>query len=264
MNVKTRVFEIVEKAKPNDIPSKIFDWSIIVLITLNIAAIIIESFQSLDAVLIKILYYFELTSVTVFTVEYLVRVWTSDLIFKKKNKVVARLLYMISFYALIDLFAVLPFYLPLLIAIDLRFIRVLRLFRILRLLKIDRYNNSLSLITKVIKAKKSELIVTTFITTILILFSACIMFHVENEAQPDQFNNILSTIWWAVATLTTVGYGDIYPITPLGRLISGVMVLLSIGIIALPTGIISSGFITEIAHRRTSKKCPHCGNTLTD
>ncbi len=151
------------------------------------------------------------------------------------------------------------------IKVDLRFLRILRLTRVLRVLKVNRYNNSLNLIWTVIKEKKSELVVTGFVALLILIFASFIMYNVEGPAQPDAFPNILSAMWWAVATLTSVGYGDIYPITGLGKIISSFIALLGIGLVALPTGLISAGFISKIENNKPdseTKKCPHCGEII--
>ena len=256
MTLKTRVFEIIEKAKPGDRASKIFDISIILLIVLNIIAVILNSFDDLSASLNKALLYFEYFSIIIFSTEYLIRLWTADLLFPKSK--LPQLRFIVSFTALIDLFAILPFYLPFLIPCDLRFLRILRLFRLFRILKLNRYSHAMVTIGNVFKNEKEKLAATIFITLILLIFSSSIMYYVENEAQPEKFPNIVAAVWWAVATLTTVGYGDIYPITVIGKLFSG------IGLIALPTGIISSGFIAEVNNRneRNKKVCPHCGKRI--
>lgn len=261
MKIKKRIYEIIEKAQGIDKTSKVFDWFIMTVILLSIFSIIIESFDIKNEKVIFLLKSFEIISVIIFTIEYALRVWTSDLVDKERKPILSRIKYMVSFYGLVDLMAILPFYLPMFVAVDLRFIRILRLFRIFRLLKMNRYTNSISLIKKVIRSKKEELFVTIFSASILILLSSCIMYYIEKNAQPNQFGNILSTMWWSVATLTTVGYGDIYPVTPLGKIISGLIAVLGMGIIALPTGIISSGFITELVKNK-KKKCPHCGEKI--
>ncbi len=156
--------------------------------------------------------------------------------------------------AIIDLMAILPFYLPFIIKIDLRSLRILRLVRLLRILKLNRYTKSMKVLGRVIKRKKEELIVTVFITGILMLLAASIMFYIENETQPEAFPNIIASFWWAIATLTTVGYGDIYPVTFLGKFLAGIIAFLGIGLVALPTGIISSGFIEEVESRKIIKK----------
>jgi voltage-gated potassium channel len=133
--------------------------------------------------------------------------------------------------------------------------------RFLRILKISRYNNSLNLIWSVIKEKKAELLITGFVTFLILLIASFIMYFVEGNTQPEAFPDIPSSIWWAVATLTTVGYGDIYPITGAGKFISGVIAILGIGLVALPTGLISAGFMEKIKNKKQENtKCPHCGN----
>lgn len=213
--------------------------------------------------------YFEIVSVILFTVEYLLRLWTSDIVFpNEKTKFKSLLKYMFSFMALVDLFAILPFYLPMIISIDLRFLRMFRLSRIFRILKINRYTKALSHISSVIKDKKDELSATIFILIFLVMISATLMYYVESEVQPYAYPNIISSFWWAIATLTTVGYGDVYPITVIGKIFASIISVLGIGLVALPTGIISSGFIESLSKKKAdscsqsnekSPICPHCG-----
>jgi voltage-gated potassium channel len=150
-----------------------------------------------------------------------------------------------------------------LIAVDLRFLRILRLTRILRILKIQRYSSSLKMIGKVLKSKKDDLLVTIFVTSLLLLLASAIMYYIEADDQPEAFPNIIAAFWWAIATLTTVGYGDVYPVTAIGKVLSGIIALLGIGIVALPTGIISSGFMDAMEKKRAKKKhCPNCGEEI--
>lgn len=256
--MKERIFKIVEKAEDGDITSKIFDNVILILIVMTVISIILESFESLSIVYSKQFYVFEVFSVIVFTVEYLLRLWTSDLKYSEKSKLKARILYILSFMALVDLFAILPFYLPMIIPFDLRFLRIMRLTRIFRIFKLNRYSSALNLIAKVLREKKEELLATITMMILIILFSSTLIYYAEHEVQPDKFPNIVASFWWAVATLTTVGYGDIYPITGLGKILSSIIAVTGIGLVALPTGIISSGFMEEISVNRTTK-CPHCG-----
>lgn len=268
--LKQRIFQIIEKAKPGDIPSQVFDHSIEVLIVLNIAAVILESFSNIKTTYSHLFTTFELFSVIVFTEEYLLRVWTADLRFPQKTKMKARIAFIFSGMAIIDLLAILPFYVPLTLRIDLRVLRILRLTRILRVLKLGRYSKSLALIGRVLKRSKADLAVTLFITFLLLLLASSLMYFVENPAQPDKFPNIIASAWWTIITLTTVGYGDVYPITVIGKILGGIIALLGIGLVALPTGIISSGFMEEI--RSNSLKCatrnqnqivcPHCERTI--
>lgn len=257
--MKKRIFEVIEKANGKDILSKIFDISIIILIILNVIAVIINSFSDLPVFLNVILKYFEIISIVIFTIEYLLRIWTADLL--HKNSKHPHLKYIFSFMSLIDVLSILPFYIPFILPFDLRFLRMLRLLRLLRIFKINRYNDAMDIIGKVFRNEKEKLLTTVFITTVLIILASSIMYYVENEAQPEEFPNIVASIWWAVATLTTVGYGDIYPITILGKLLSGIIAILGIGLVALPTGIISSGFINEVT-TNNKKFCPHCGKEI--
>jgi len=257
---KKRIFEIIEKSENGDKASLVCDYFIIFLICLNLFAIIIGSIDSLQNIYSKQLAFFECFSIIIFTVEYFLRIWTAP--FKFENSKVPYLRYIFSFMAIIDLLAILPFYLPFITNIDLRYLRIFRLFRLFRVLKLNRYNNSLDLVGRVLKNEKDKLLMTIFIMVILLLFASSSMYYIESSVQPDKFTDILSTLWWAVATLTTIGYGDVYPVTPLGKLLGGVISILGIGLIALPSGIISSGLIQEVSKSKNNKKCPHCGKDI--
>ncbi len=268
--IKKRIFEIIEKAQAGDRTSYCFDFFLVTLIILNVAAIILASVKSIYIVFHNGFKIFEIFSVIVFTVEYLLRIWTAEYKVKAKHSIIAKIKYIFTLMAIIDLMAILPFYLPLLLPVDLRFLRILRLTRLLRLLKAQRYSQSLQLIGKVLKEKKEELVVTIFVTFILIVFASTLMFYLESDVQPDQFPNIISAFWWAIATLTTIGYGDVYPVTGWGRFLSAIIAILGIGLVALPTGILSSGFIEELSHQKSKKAekakqykyCPYCGKKI--
>jgi voltage-gated potassium channel len=153
--------------------------------------------------------------------------------------------------------------LPMLIRLDLRFLRAVRLIRIFRVFKVGRYSESMKLFGNVLKAKKEQLVITLFAVFILLTIASSLLYYVENEAQPDAFSSIPSTMWWGVSALTTVGYGDMYPITPIGKILGAIISLLGIGLFAMPTGILSAGFVEEIRRRREQDKvCPHCGERL--
>ncbi|GAF05957.1 ion transporter [Saccharicrinis fermentans] len=259
MKFKKRIYRLVEKGSHGKKINLIFDYVIMSLIVLSITSIILESIKEISSDFKIFLEWFDIFSVAVFSIEYLMRLYVSNQTHPASNKFKSVLKFVFSMNGLIDLFAILPFYLPLLIKIDLRFLRTLRLIRFLRILKINRYTKSLNLIWAVLKDKKSELAVTGFVTLLLLIFASFIMYNVEGEKQPDAFPNILAAFWWAVATLTTVGYGDVYPITGIGKFVSGIMALMGIGVVALPTGIIGSGFMDRL---RDDKKCPHCGKKI--
>lgn len=242
---------------------------IYILITVNVIALVIESFAFQNPLLKQLLHVVELFSIVVFTIEYFLRIWSASHEARNfKEAIIARLKFIFSFYGIIDLLAFLPFYIPLFVKFDLRSIRILRLFRLLRIFKLGRYSNSMKIISNVLKETKSELFVTLFICFILMVFSSTLMYYIEHEAQPDQFNNVGQSLWWAVATLTTVGYGDIYPITPMGKLLGAFIALIGIGFVALPTGIISSSFISKLNEDKQSVieiecTCPNCQNSYT-
>lgn len=265
MNFRQRIFNVIDENNKGSTLSRSFDIFIIGLITLNVIAIILESFDSLSLTYRQEFLYFEAFSVIIFTIEYLLRILTADLKYRHKSKLGATLSFMTSPLAIIDLLAILPAYLPLLIPMDLRFIRMLRLLRITRLFKINRYSKSLILIGAVFKDKRSDLGITAFVAFILIVIASTLMYFIEGDKQPEAFPNIVASFWWAIATLTTVGYGDVYPITGWGKFISGMVALLGIGLVALPTGILSSGFIARINDKKANNnfhQCPTCGQNL--
>ncbi len=270
ISIKKRIFEVIEKGRPGDRASRYFDIFLVILIVLNVTAIILASVKPIYSAFRTGFKAFEIFSVVVFTVEYILRMWTAEYKVEATSRPMARIRYVFTPMAIIDLLAILPFYLPFLLPFDLRFLRIIRLTRLLRLLKIQRYSQSLQLIGKVLKDKKEELVVTIFVTFILIVFASTLMFYLESDVQPDQFPNIINAFWWAIATLTTIGYGDVYPVTGWGRLLSGVIAILGIGLVALPTGILSSGFIEELSSKKKNetresqdhKYCPYCGKRL--
>lgn len=236
------------------------------LIILNLLAIILESFESIRSNYETFFSLFEIFSVAIFSIEYLLRIISAGANAKnKENKTRSRIKYLKSPLGIIDLLAILPFYLPLIFPMDLRVIRILRLFRLLRLFKLDRYSKAFQTIMKVLNESKSELAITAFVAFVLLLVSSTLMFFIEAEAQPENFASIGHSLWWAVATLTTVGYGDVYPITFAGKILSAIISLIGIGFVALPTGIISNAFIERIKSDKVKKpihQCPNCGNKI--
>lgn len=254
--MKKKIYELINK-------NPIFIKFIYGLIILNVISLILESYNKLRISFSDSFYYFELISVIIFTIEYLLRLWTSDLDKSiNASSFNKRLKFGFSTLGLVDLIAILPFYLPFIFPFDLRIVRILRLFRLLRIFKLGRYSKSLNTITSVLKSSKSELAITGFVAFILLVLSSTIMYYFENEVQPEKFASIGHSFWWAVATLTTVGYGDVFPITAMGKIMSGIIALIGIGFIALPTGIISSAFIERIQEQKKEKnicKCPKCG-----
>jgi voltage-gated potassium channel len=256
--VKKRIFEIIEKAEDGDIPSAVFDVGIIVLIILNIIAVTAASFNSFADAHAALLRQFEIVSIVIFTIEYLLRVWTAG--YKFPGSKVPAIRFIFSAGAIIDLAAILPFYLPFVTGLDLRFLRILRLLRMFRIFKLGRYSESMAIIGRVLKKEKEKLITTIILTVIMIFVASTVMYYVENPAQPEVFKNIIETTWWSIATFTTIWLGDVYPITIAGKICGGIISLLGIMLIALPSGIICSGFMDEL--NKEKKICPHCGKEI--
>ena len=266
--MRRRIFEIISKAQEGDRASRVFDLTIMGLISLSVISIVLQSFESLSTRFDKLFTAFEVITVIVFTTEYVLRVWTADYLYPDSKW--PRVKYIFSFMAIIDLLAILPFYLPF-FAADLRFlrmVRLLRLFRLLRVFKLGRYFDALHTIVSVMRESATQLIMSVVLCMFVMLFSAIVMYTVENPVQPEQFPNVISSLWWAICTLTTVGYGDVYPITAIGRFFAAIISLVGIGIIAIPTGIIAAGFTSAINKKSEDhddkKYCPYCGHKLKD
>jgi len=226
---------------------------------LNVLALVLETVQEIQQAIPGTLYAFEAFSVAVFTVEYVLRLWSVTAAEKYRRPVVGRLRFALTPLALVDFLAVLPFYVPG-TGLDLRVVRILRLFRLFRVAKLGRYSKALSTFGRVAIAKRAELLTTFSILLMLLILASSLMYYAENEAQPDKFSSIPAAMWWGVATLTTIGYGDIYPVTGIGKLLAGAVAVLGIGMFALPTGILGAAFVEEIqgAEKRPAV-CPHCG-----
>lgn len=265
--LKRRVFLLLETKEHQQKSSRFFEYFLIFLIISNTLAVSIESMEEVFATYKVWLIGFNRFSVGVFTLEYILRVWSCTTLEKYHHPLWGRLRYMLTPLAIIDLIAFLPFYLPFTRA-DFRSIQLLRLTRFLQVLKLGRYSRAIKILTQVVYLRKQELILTLNIVMFLMIFSGNLIYFAEHEAQPDKFPHIPASMWWAVITLTTVGYGDVYPITPLGKLLGGILALLGIGIFALPAGIIASGFTEIIALNQRKNKtlspkiCPHCGNNI--
>jgi len=261
--LKQRLYEELFPGIDNAV-NKAYNIAMLILIALNVLAVILETvpglFQSYK------LYFdvFEVFSVFVFTVEYVVRLWVCTEDPKYRSPVMGRIRYALEPLALVDLFSFLPFYLPF-VSVDLRFIRAVRLIRLFRVLKMGRYSESLNTLTRVIKAKKEELAVTLYAGLILLVIASSFMYLIEHEAQPEVFSSIPDAMWWGAVTLTTVGYGDVYPKTMLGKMLGALIAILGIGLFALPAGIIASGFAVELQNKsKEIKKCPHCGKEISE
>lgn len=263
LSVRERVWQIFTPAKEGDRASVVFDVLIMALIVLNVLAIVLETVEGIRSRAGTAFRIFEIFSVAVFTVEYLLRLWSCTVAEEYRHPLWGRLRYAIQPLPLIDLLAVLPFYLPF-VGVDLRFARALRLFRMFRIIKMGRYSRALRVLGGIFIDKKEELLLTIFVLFILILFAAALMYYAERDAQPQHFSSIPASMWWAVVTLSTVGYGDVYPITAAGKVLAAVIAVLGIGLFALPNGIIAVSFIEQVQKGEQLSHCPHCGKKLEE
>jgi voltage-gated potassium channel len=260
-SLRRRVWEILEASRPGDVASRWFELFILALIALNVAAVVLESLGSVEERFGAAFSLFEAGSVLVFVGEYAARLWSCVEDPHARGAVRQRLHFMMRPLALVDLMAIAPF-LATMGTADMRVLRALRLLRLVRLLKLGRYLAALTLVQRVVHAKRAELVMSSALTSVLLIVASSIMYFAEYEAQPDKFSSIPASMWWAVSTLTTVGYGDVYPVTVLGRVAGGFLSLLGIGLFALPTAILGSGLVEAVQSVRTSADCPHCGKRV--
>lgn len=248
--MRKHIFEIIQPDCGNSFASRIFDWTITVLILASVVIVFAVTFDLPDDALRVLMRVEEIASI-VFTVEYLLRILTADMLYPGNGAVASRFKYVFSPLAIVDLVAILPFWLPMFLPCSMLALRALRLVRILRILKLNRYFDAVRSIGEVLSSKRRELIGSMFFVFLLMLVSSLLMYSVEHDAQPLVFRNAFSGLWWAVATLTTVGYGDIYPVTVLGRILGAVIAFSGIAALAIPTGIITAG-LTERIGRSTA------------
>ena len=246
MKIKKRVFEIIQIGKKDDFASKLFDIFIAVIITLNILVLFLETFSELDT-FYPVLHRIELITILIFCVEYLLRIWTADYLYPDKTKGKAVLKFLLSYDGVIDLLTILPFF----FLSGFVAFRMLRVVRIFNLFRINTQYDSFNVITTVLNDKKNQILSSVFIILVLMLSSSLCMYGAEHEVQPDQFKNAFSGIWWSVSTLLTVGYGDIYPVTTLGKAMAIIIGFLGVGVVAIPTGIISAGFVEQYTKIKT-------------
>jgi len=244
-NMRAQTYTILEEG--HSLASRIFNTFILTFIIINVAAVILESEVSLYLEYRTYFDYFEVVSVIIFTIEYLLRMWSCVENPEYKAPLRGRLRHMLTFMSIIDIIAIAPFYLSMFAGVDTRFLRVLR---ILRIFKLTRYFRALEILLQVIKQEGPVLTSALFIMLILIVLASGGMYVAEHDSQPEVFGSILSSMWWAAVTLTTVGYGDVIPITTAGKLFAVMVTFLGVGMAALPAGIIASGFTREIACRR--------------
>jgi voltage-gated potassium channel len=226
-------------------------------IAISTLALIVETVDSLHRQLQPILGTIEVASLGLFGAEYLLRLWVITCSPRYSHPLFGRLRFAITPLALIDLLAIAPALAA--TRVDFRFLRIARLARVLRVLKLARYSQGIGLIGRVVKRKRDELLIALGFFAVLLVMTSALMYFAEHDAQPKAFSSIPAAMWWAVVTMTTLGYGDVYPITVLGRCLAGITALLGIAAFALPTSILGAGFLTELDGSAKREKCPRCG-----
>ena len=244
---RKRVFEIIEVGNDLDKFSRLYDFINAFTIVVNLIVSIMMTYTEIRERYGSVLLWVETVTVAFFAVDYVLRIWTARFLHPELTEIHAIRKYVCSFTGIVDLLSFLPYYLPVFFPSGTVAFRMIRIVRIFRLFKINAYYDSLNVITEVIAGKRQQLFSSVFIILVLMLASSLCMYSLENEAQPDVFKNAFSGIWWAASTLLTVGYGDIYPITFWGKLLGIFISFLGVGMVAIPTGIISAGFVDQYA-----------------
>lgn len=245
--LRRTLYDRLESENRADPVNRIIDAFLVALITINVFAVILETMPEIEARFHTLFVVIDTISVAVFTVEYLARVWVCVEDEELTRLSWPRLRYMASPMALIDLIAILPFYLVFFLPIDLR---VLRVFRLLRILKLTRYSAAMSMLLDVLRAESHAFFAGFSILLVLLTLAASGAYLAEHRAQPEDFGSIPHAMWWAVATLTTVGYGDVTPVTPAGRIFGSLVAVVGIGMAALPAGILASGMAERLRRTR--------------
>ena len=256
---KKRLFQIIEVGYDLDFMSRAYDLINVMAIVLNILISVLYTFENIKLQYGSWMTVMEIITICFFAVDYFLRVWTADILYSELPKGKAFRKYIFSFMGIVDLLSFLPYFLPVFFPAGTVAFRMIRIVRIFRLFRINAYYDSLSVITEVIASKAQQLISSVFIILVLMLASSLCMYSLEHEAQPEVFQNAFSGIWWATSTLLTVGYGDIYPITTMGKLFGIFISFLGVGMVAIPTGIISAGFVNQYT---TIKKRAEYGHEM--
>ena len=238
---KKRIFDIIQIGNKEDVPSRAFDIFISAVIILNILVMFLETFIELEIVY-NIFKAIEYVTIIIFCIEYVLRLWTSDILYPRKSRLRSAVRFLLSFDGIVDLLTILPFF----FLDGFVIFRMLRIVRIFHLFRINSQYDSFNLIKDVLKERRRQLFSSMFMIITLMLASSLAMYGAEHDAQPESFENAFSGIWWSVSTVLTVGYGDIYPVTIVGKIIAIVISFLGVCAVAVPTGIISAGFVEMI------------------
>jgi len=242
---RRRLFQLLEGTERI---SRVVQLPLMTLIALNVVAVMADSVHDLSARWSRPLHQFELVSVAIFSIEYLLRLWVAPERTAYAHPLWGRLRYLVTPLAILDLLAILPAFAP--VTLDLRFLRAVRMMRMLRVAKMARYSKALKIIRGVLADRRDELLATASVLLLVVVLASSLMFEIEHDAQPTVYTSIPATLWWAIATLTTMGI-DIRPITPLGRLLAGCIAICGVGLFAIPAGILGSGFVEKYMEQRS-------------
>jgi voltage-gated potassium channel len=263
MSLRRRLYLILEPTEKGGILERIFEIMLVVIIILNILAIVMDSVEAVDHEYKAFFHDFEIFSVAFFTIEYFLRLYSIVESPKYKHPVNGRIRFACSPMAIIDLLAFIPFYFTFL-PFDLRFLRIFRLMGLFRMFKVARYLQALTIFKRVIYDRREQLVLSIILILFMLVIISTIMYYAEHDTQPEVFSSIPATMWWGIATLTTVGYGDMVPVTALGKILGGTFAVIGFGLLALPAGILSSGFFEFMHSSKKPVQCPHCGKHIDD
>lgn len=264
---KHRVYEIIQIGQLKDRPSRAYDFIISTAILLNLGIALFETFD-ISTLMDDILSIIEAVTVLIFTVDYGLKLWTADYAHPGLDESQSIRKYAFSLGGIIDFLSFFPFYLPFIFPEGVIAFRMFRVARIFRLFRINQYSDAMNVVTDVLAKRRNQLLSSVFILLVLMTGASILMYNVEHAVQPDVFVNAFSGFWWAASTLTTVGYGDIYPLTLAGKVLGVIITFLGVGIVAIPTGIISAGFVEQLNEedgdpsKKTFEYCPYCGEKL--
>ncbi len=248
--LRRNVFQIISIGNKSDLPSRIFDIGLVIVIFCNLTVTLLSTFSYWGRYS-EMLKTVELITIILFTIEFLLRLWTADFLYPNKTKFMAVLAFIFSLSGLIDLLTFLPYYLPFFFPAGAVAFRILRVIRIFRLFRVNAQNDAFSVILDVLYEKRNQLLFSVVLIFIFMIAASLCMYDLEHEAQPEAFKNAFSGIWWSVSTLLTVGYGDIYPVTIAGQIMAIIISFLGVGMVAIPTGIISAGFVQQYTKRKS-------------
>jgi voltage-gated potassium channel len=263
MTLRKRLYLTLQPNEKGGILERIFEIMLVVIITLNILAIVMDSVDAWDQEYKEFFRDFEIFSVGFFTIEYILRLYSIVESPRFWHPVSGRIKFALTPLAIIDLLAFIPFYFTFL-PFDLRFLRIFRLMGLFRMFKVARYLHALTVFKRVIYDRREQLVLSIILIMFMLVIISTVMYYAEHDTQPEVFSSIPASMWWGIATLTTVGYGDMVPVTVLGKILGGMFAVIGFGLLALPAGILSSGFFEFMHSSKKTVQCPHCGKHIDD